>query len=90
MTTTTIRVSTETRDLLHDLAHTAGTSMQQVLDAALQQYRREQFFAALNRAYAAAQGTPVPAVAPDAQATEADWDATLNDGLDPTEVWYEA
>ena len=55
MATTTIRVSAETRDLLSRLARTSGTSMQQVLDMALEQYRRRQFLETLNAAYAAAR-----------------------------------
>jgi predicted transcriptional regulator len=88
MATTTIRVSTETRDLLNRLARTSGTSMQQVLEAALEQYRRRQFLEALNAAYAAMQADP------QAQAEEAEeravWDTTLADGLDDLEDWNEA
>lgn len=85
MATTTIRVSIETRDLLHDLARQSGASMQQVLEAALQQYRRRQFLNALNAAYLATQSDPslqaVDAV------EQAEWDATLLDGLDRSEAW---
>ena len=88
MTTTTIRVSTETRDLLNDLARRTGTSMQQVLETALKEFRRRQFLEALNAAYLAAQTDPV------AQAEEAaelaEWDATLLDGLDEMEEWDES
>ncbi len=55
MPTTTIRVSTEMRDLLNQLARIMETSTQQVLETALEQYRRRQFSEALNTAYAALQ-----------------------------------
>jgi predicted transcriptional regulator len=88
MATTTIRVSTDTRDLLNRLARTTGTSMQHVLEAALEQYRRRQFLEALNAAYAAMQADP------QAQAEEAEerawWDTTLLDGVDEGEEWHES
>lgn len=88
MATTTIRVPVETRDLLNRLARTSGTSMQQVLETALEQYRRRQFLEALNTAYAALQADP------QAQAEEAAelalWDTTLLDGLDDQEEWHES
>ncbi|MBI1296067.1 ribbon-helix-helix protein, CopG family [bacterium] len=88
MTTTTIRVSSETRALLHDLARQAGTSMQQVLEEALAQYHRRQFFETLNAAYAEAQSDPAAHAAEEADL--ADWDATLLDGLDKRETWHES
>lgn len=88
MATTTIRVSTETRELLNRLAQNSGTSMQHVLDTALEQYRRRQFLEALNTAYAALQADP------QAQAEEAEelaaWDGTLLDGLEDLEDWNES
>lgn len=88
MATTTIRVSTETRDLLHDLARRTGTSMQQVLEDALKEYRRRQFLEALNAAYLAAQADPVMQAAAAAESVE--WDTTLLDGLDAMEEWNES
>jgi predicted transcriptional regulator len=77
--TTTIRVSTHTRDLLQALAQRSGVSMQAVLEHALEQYRRQQLLEATNAAYAALHT--------DAEAWAAlerernDWDQTLADGL---------
>jgi predicted transcriptional regulator len=88
MATTTIRVSTETRDLLHDLARRRGTSMQQVLEDVLKEYRRRQFLAALNAAYLAAQADPAMHAAEAAELAE--WDGTLLDGLDEMEEWDES
>ena len=80
MTTTTIRVSTETRDALHELAHTAGVPMQQVLEQAIETYRRQRLLAEANVAYAALRED---AAAWDDLARERSaWDATLSDGLE--------
>ncbi|MCS6881269.1 MAG: CopG family transcriptional regulator [Oscillochloridaceae bacterium] len=83
MATTTIRVSKETRDLLNQLARAAGTSIQQVLETALEQYRRRQFLESLNVAYAALQADPQAQA--EAAAEAALWDVTLLDGLDQEE-----
>ena len=80
MTTTTIRVSTETRDALHELARTAGVSMRQVLEQAIETYRRHRLLAEANAAYAALRED---AAAWDDLARERSaWDATLSDGLE--------
>jgi hypothetical protein len=79
MTTTTIRVSIHTRELLQELAQTSGRSMQAVLEQALEHYRRQQLLAATNAAYAALQTDP-PAWA-EMERERLDWDQTLADGL---------
>lgn len=80
MSSTTIRVSTRTRDLLQSLAQQAGVSMQLVLESALEQYRRQRLLDATNAAYAALHADPV------ATAEEEDewrrWDQTIADGLE--------
>ncbi len=80
MTTTTIRVSTHTHQLLHELAQASGKPMQQVLEAALEQYRRQQILAAANAAYATLQADPEAMAAAAAEWEE--WDQTLADGLE--------
>ena len=82
MTTTTIRVSLRTRDLLQELAQTAGSSMQAVLEQALEQYRRQQLLDATNAAYATLRAKP-EAWANLAQERLA-WEQTLTDGLEET------
>jgi predicted transcriptional regulator len=82
MTTTTIRVSTRTHDLLHELAHTAGVPMQQVLEQALEQYRRQQILHAANAAYAALLADP--STRTELEKERAAWDVTLTDGLEET------
>jgi predicted transcriptional regulator len=80
LSTTTIRVSLKTRDSLQELARRSGVSMQEVVDQALDLYRRQQLLSATNAAYAALHADS------DAwqrlQAERAEWDAALNDGLE--------
>lgn len=78
--TTTIRVSTRTRDLLHDLARDAGVPMQQVVEQALEYYRRHHVLAATNTAYAALRNDPQ--AMQQWKAEQDVWDATLADGLE--------
>lgn len=80
MATTTIRVSIRTRDLLQELAHTSGSSMQAVLEHALEQYRRQQLLEATNAAYAALRAAPEHGV--DLKEEHLAWDQTLADGLE--------
>lgn len=80
MTTTTIRVSTRTRALLQELAQRTGLPMQQILEEALEQYRRQQILQASNTAYAALQEDTH--AWQEVEAERAAWDATLADGLE--------
>jgi hypothetical protein len=82
MTTTTIRVSLHTRDLLQELAQTSGSSMQAVLEQALEQYRRQQLLEETNAAYAALRATPEAWA--DLEQERLAWEQTLADGLEET------
>ena len=82
MTTTTIRVSLRTRDLLQELAQTAGSSMQAVLEQALEQYRRQQLLEEINAAYAALRAAPEAWT--DLEQERLAWEQTLADGLGET------
>lgn len=79
-TTTTIRVSTHTHDLLRELAQHSGMSMQSVLEQALEQYRRQQFMERANVAYAALRADAD--AWDDLERERLDWDQTLADGLE--------
>lgn len=85
MSTPTILISESSRRLLLELAEQTGQSMTDVLDKALDAYRRKLFFEQLNAGYAALRADP------QAWAEELEerklWDATLMDGLDPNERW---
>ncbi|MEO0378443.1 MAG: toxin-antitoxin system protein [Cyanobacteria bacterium P01_A01_bin.17] len=80
MATTTIRVSLEIRDRIHKLAQQAGLSLQEVIEKALELYRRQQILESANRAYASLRQDP------DAwhayQTEQESWDETLTDGLE--------
>lgn len=81
MPSTTIRVSLETRDTLQTLSKTQRRSIQEVAEAAVEVYRRQQLLSAANRAYTALRA--------DGEAQRlweenlAEWDETLTDGLGP-------
>lgn len=47
----TVRISDSSRILLGELAREAGKSMTDILDAALETYRRDRFFAEAAKAY---------------------------------------
>ncbi len=66
--------------MLRELAAATGEPLQQVLEEAVERYRRVQFFAELRDAYArlAAQ----PAAWNDELAERAELERTLEDGLD--------
>jgi predicted transcriptional regulator len=80
MASTTVRVSTETHELLRKLAEATGEPLQRVLERAVETYRREQFFAELDAAYERLQADPV--AREEELAERAEWEATLADGLD--------
>ncbi len=79
MTTTTVRVSTETRDRLRALADLAGKPMHQVVDEALAAYRRERFFAELDAGYAALRADP--SAWSEVLGERAEMEGALGDGL---------
>lgn len=80
MSNTTIRIRTETHELLQHMAKQSGTSMQAVLERALEAERRRRLLDAANLAYAALQADGDAA---SRYRQELDiWDATLEDGLE--------
>jgi predicted transcriptional regulator len=82
MTTTTIRVSLRVRDLLQELAQASGSSMQGVLEQALEQYRRQQLLEATNAAYAALRAHPEAGASLERERQA--WDQTRADGVEET------
>jgi hypothetical protein len=85
MSTPAIPISEKSRQMLHELTERTGQSMTEILDKALDAYRRQLFFEQLNAGYAALRADP------EAWAEELHerklWDATLMDGLDVKEHW---
>jgi predicted DNA-binding protein len=77
--TTTIRVSTETRDTLNQLAKRKGISLQNAVREAVETYRRQQLLEAANAAYAKLRANPKASKDFDDETKL--WDVTLADGL---------
>lgn len=78
-TSTTIRVSKQTHQKLQGLMRLSGRPMQEIVDEALELYRRERILVATNAAYAVLREK-----ADDwngLQEERATWDATVADGL---------
>ncbi len=80
MTTTTVRISAKTHDTLRDLARAVGAPMQEIIEQAVEQYRRQRLLAATNAAYAALRADP--AAWQEIKEEQTAWDVTLADGLE--------
>jgi predicted DNA-binding protein len=79
MASTTVRVTEHTHKVLHELSQATGEPMQQVLEEAVERYRRERFFADLHAAYERLAGDQV--AWQDELVERAELDGTLVDGL---------
>lgn len=80
MATTTIRVSVETRDTINALAHEEGIAVQELVNCAIESYRRQRLLEATNAAYAALRADR--SAWDDLQQEQMEWDATIADGLE--------
>jgi hypothetical protein len=87
MSSPTIPISEASHRLLEKLAEQTGQSTSEVLDKALDAYRRKVFFEQLNAGYAELRADPQAWA--EHLAERQQWDATLMDGLDPNERWTE-
>ncbi len=87
MSAPTIRISEVSHQILKELAEQTGLSMMDVLDKALDTYRRKLFFEQMNAGYAELRADSESWA--EHLAERAQWDATLMDGLDPDERWAE-
>ncbi len=79
MPTATIKVPEKTRDVIQSLAQEEGVSVQQVVEEALEAYRRQRVLHATNQAYAALKADEN--AWEDLQEERRIWDVTLSDGL---------
>jgi hypothetical protein len=79
MSTTTIRISWETQEVLRSLAAREGTPMQEILEA-IEAYRRKRLLEMGNQAYAALKKDPKGWEQELAERKL--WENTLADGLD--------
>jgi hypothetical protein len=87
MANPTACISEKMNALLHELAQDTGKTVEEVLDAAVEDYRRKVFIEKVNAGYAALRADPVAWA--EVEAERRAWDATLMDGLDPEERWTE-
>ena len=87
MSAPTVRISEASHRLLKELAEQTGQTMMEVLDKALDAYRRKLFFERLNAGYAELRADPEAWA--EHLAERKLWDATLMDGMDPNEQWTE-
>lgn len=87
MAETTIHLSKAAHQALKEMAEQTGKTMSEVLEKALDDYRRKLFFEGLAADYAALRADPEAWA--EELAERARWDATLMDGLDPDERWTE-
>lgn len=85
MSAPTIPISEASHQLLKELAEHTGQTTTDVLDKALDAYRRQVFFVRLNAGYAELRADPQAWAEHLAERNE--WDATLMDGLAPDERW---
>ena len=81
MSTATIRVSEKTHRTLARLSREIGTPMSDLVEQAIELYRRQRIIAEANIAYAALRTDPEAWT--EVQAERAVWDVTIADGLDP-------
>ena len=82
-----LRIGDETHQTLRELARIEGKSMQVVLDKALAEYRKKQFFDSLGTAFGALK-TDRKVWAEEQQEREA-WATTLSDNAETGEIWTE-
>jgi hypothetical protein len=85
MSAPTVRISEASYLILKDLAEQTGQTMMEVLNKALDAYRRKLFFEQMNAGYAELRADPEAWA--EHLAERRQWDATLMDGLDPNERW---
>jgi predicted transcriptional regulator len=87
MSTPTVRISAASHQTLKEVAEATGQTMTDVLDKALDAYRRKLFFEQMNAGYAELRADPEAWA--EHLAERKLWDATLMDGLDADEHWTE-
>ena len=80
-----LRIGEDTHRMLRELARVEGVSMQVVLNKALAEYRKKQFFDSLGAAFGALKNDR-KAWTEEQQEREA-WANTLSDNAEPDEIW---
>jgi predicted transcriptional regulator len=80
MSSLTVRITSSAHAALRALAEETDESMTEILDKAIEAYRRQKFLAGLNSDFEALRRNP--AGWEEEQAERTKWDATLSDGLE--------
>lgn len=75
-----VRVSPDTHELLRLLANEAGKPMQEIIDRAVEEYRRSSFLRGLNEDFRVLRGDDTAWKSHQEEISE--WEATVADGLD--------
>ncbi|MGL5098089.1 MAG: hypothetical protein ACRDD1_21085, partial [Planctomycetia bacterium] len=88
MPETTLTLSAATGRKLGELAERSGRPAAEIVERAVAELHRRAFWAAVDAGYEALRTDPVTWA--QIEAERAEWDATLGDGLDPTEEWTES
>jgi hypothetical protein len=76
----TIRITSESRDTVRELARETGLRQQKILDLAVEAYRRQLFLQNANCAFAALHSKPAAWGAERAEREV--WDGALGDGIE--------
>jgi hypothetical protein len=87
MSAPTVPISEASHQILKEVAEQTGQTMMDVLDKAVDAYRRKLFLEQMNAGYAELRADPKAWA--EHLAERKQWDATLMDGLDPDEHWTE-
>ena len=77
----TVRITRKSKELLKELSRDTGTPMVEVLDSAIEDYRRRMVLEETNRAYGRLRSGSKDRNGLDPEL--AAWDTTLADGLEP-------
>jgi hypothetical protein len=87
MSAAIVQINDSTARLLEELAEKTGLTTSDVLDKALDAYKRKVFLEQVNAAYAVLRADPTAWA--DVEAERQSMAGSLMDGLDPKECWGE-
>jgi hypothetical protein len=78
MSSSTVRISKESSNILREIAAQEKKSLQTILDAAIEEYRRRRFLQEANKAYSVLKENPKTWKVE--QEERKQWETTLSDG----------
>jgi len=80
VSSSSVRIYDKTYKILNEIAGQTGKSKQEILDKAIEEYRRKEFIMEANKAYAVLRNNSEKWQEETKEREE--WDATLEDGLE--------